>query len=476
MQAWARDNFTFLSLFLTAVIAVYRLPFLFNQLFFLSLILLSFKSKKDYFWIAFFFVLIDAPGRLFQGGLLTDTHRLAFYPLSRGIVIQFTELFIFVYLLKSLQSKGVYRFVFKNDFIFLIFYAAFVFIYSFGFGVGARSVVATARIMLPWSFVYIISKQLTQEFDFDRLNRLLFPVVFIALASQIFFYLNGNYLGLFLKGAKFSEELVFLKASSKTALRAADSSILLLYCFGQALFYLFSKRQVFPKQYLILIIFICTLSVYLSATRGYLVAYLMVFFMILISVRLRYYLKYIIIGSMAASIVLAAVFVCFPVINVQIKNAAGRFYTLVAWAKGEKTVEEPMRRFEIRVPPILKSFKKSPILGWGFSEHYFQRRDMHVGHNNMLLNVGVAGYIILNFFYFKWCYCIYSSSKIQHIKETYGKTAMKILCFILLAIYVVHSTSSMSWGFDIEAAKIIFYALIFSIFNVIYQSGARYQG
>ena len=469
---WNKDNNQIMLLFFISILVVYYLPFRLNQLIFFIFIFLAYRSKKDYLWIAFFLILIDAPGRLFQGGLITDIHRIAFYPIIPGITLRFEELFTFMYIFKSIDLKRKFPFIFKKDFFFLFFFTLFVLIYSLILGMSSSTMVYIFRMLISWSFIYVIVKLFTKEFDFDKLNRLLFPMVFLALISQIYSYLTGNYIGRFLKGASFRADLLMISADSEKVARAADSSIILLYCFTMALFYMFLKRQVFSRRYLYLIIVISMFSVFLSATRGYIIAfffsYLTAFFMVRKSTKMKYFVR---IGIFAL-IVITIVSFFFPLIKAQMNKVTDRALTMVSLVEGDITARGTLSRLDIRGPQVMKKFYESSLLGWGFSDEYFKYRDGHVGHQNILLNVGIIGYIILNFFYFKWCIRIYLFARTEQAKENYGKNTIKILCFAFVAMYIIHSSSAQSWGFDIGISKILFYSLLFAFFNIIYRNTA----
>jgi len=473
LNIWSKDNNQIMLLFLISIVSVYYLPFKVNQIVFLVYLFFAYKSKKDYLWIAFFFILIDAPGRLFEGGVITDIHRIPFYPIIAGITLSFEELFIFMYLLKTVVLKRKFRFIFKKDFTFLTIYTVLVLVYSLVLGMSSDVMISTFRMLIPWSFIYIIVKLFVKESDFDKLNRLLFPFVFLALASQVYSYLTGNYFGRFLKGISLDTNLLLLSAESEQASRAADSSIILIYCFTMALFYLSPKRKAFPRYYLYIIIIFSMLSVFLSGTRGWIIAFFSFLFLVLFTARKSKNIKhYISIGALA-TVVIGLFLFFFPLVKVQMKRVSDRVVTVVDLAEGDITARGTLSRLSQRGPKVLKKFKESPLLGWGFSTVYFENADRHVGHHNILLNVGIIGYIILNFIFFKWCMCMYRFSRFKPVQVNYGQNAIKILYFAFLAMYIIHSSSAQSWGFDIKIPKVLFYTLLIAFFSIIERSLKR---
>lgn len=452
------------------------MPFILNQLFFIIILIAAYNSKKDYFWLALFFVFLDAPGRLFAGGDLSDTKRLAFYNLSSGITFQFSDLFIAVFILKLIQKKEIITTIFKKDFKFLIVFGFFILLYSFLFGINTTNLISSIRILASWFLFFIVAKFILTEEDFLKFNRLIFPFVFLALASQFYSYLFGNYFAYTMKGITFREDLLLLSSVTQgtdEALRAADSSLILIYAFSLAFFYLISKSNYFSKKYLLYIISTAFLSVFLSATRGWILAFLIMSLLIFISSKRN---KNIIFFYGIRIVLLMLVLTLFvPAFQIQISNVFMRFETIASLAKGDMTAGGTLQRLDVRGPRVLGKFSENPVLGWGFSNQYFEFADRHVGQYTMLLNIGIIGFIIFNLIFLKWCIKIYDTARKKAVVRTYGVNSVKVFMFALIGMYIIHSTSAMSWGFEISLAHIFFYSLILQYVNIIYQKSIRHE-
>ncbi len=469
LSTWTKENVIFILLFISAIIAVYYAPFFINQIFFLIILFLSYNSKKDYFWIALYFVILDAPGRLFSGGDLLDLKRIAFYNFGKGITFQYSDFFMIILLIKAIRSRKKQFVFFKIDIILLIGFGIFILIYSLLFGMNTTNFVNSLRMLLPWSLFLIFPLLITTEIDFLKFNRLIFPFVFLALASQFYSYYFGNYFAYSLKEVNFDEKLLSLSSISlgeDEALRAADSSIILIYSFSFAYYYLLSKNKVFSKNYLINIISVSFLSVFLSATRGWLSAFLVM--MILIFVFIQKSKKHILSSVLKLLLIILLLIILIPAFQIQITNVLSRMGTISLITKGDLSAGGTSQRFDVRGPRVLQKFIENPILGWGFSDQYYQYADRHVGQYSLLLNVGIIGFIIFNFIFLKWCLKIYKTSNNIFIINHYGKNSVKIFLFSLIGIYVIHTTSAMGWGFDISIAHIVYYCLILQYFNLIY--------
>lgn len=465
---WTKENSYLFALFVVSVFVVYFLPFAINQLFFIIIVALSYNTKKDYFWLAFFFILMDAPGRLFTGGDIADTKRLAFYSFSSGITLQFNDILMLVLLMKVVLKKGRSFFVFRRDIVFLLVYAVLVMLYSSELGMNNSSLIQTLRILFSWSLFFIIPGLLLSEEDYNSFNRLIFPFVFVAIASQIYTYLEGNYFAYVLKGvALVDQRLLRLTENSSEAMRASDSSFILLYSFTMSLFYMFSKKNVYDKKYLAFVIGTAALSVLLSATRGWIIAFAIILFLTWISTRSSK--KYLISLGISSIVVVLIMTLFIPAISYQLGNTFERLETLAAIAKGDVTAEGSLARMDVRGPKVMAKFWENPLLGWGFSNKYYDYTDMHVGQQNMLLNLGIVGFAIFSLIFVKWCFRIYLTSKAKPIIAVYGKNHINILLFSLLGLYFIHTTSSKAWGYDISMTHLFFYSLILQFFNLLYK-------
>lgn len=463
------ENVQFLGLFVLAIFFVYKAPFILNQFFFIAILILTFISKKDYFWIAFFFLLIDAPGRLFAGGDITDVHRLAFYKVFAGITINFTDLYFLAMIIKLIKHKKNYYFKFKKDIIFILAFGFFIVIYSLILGTSGQNIVQSMRILLGWSLFFIIPRFILTDEDYDRLLKLLYPVVFLAIISQLYSYISGNYFAYFLKGETFDSRYLLIEGDEGLS-RAAESSIILLFCFVNALFNIYSNNRIFNKPYLYFVISLSLISVVLSATRGWILCYILIIILSFIFIsESKRMLK--IIASV--SLVFLILSILYPPLLRQLQASYERMQTIQSLAGGDLTAQGTLQRLDERGPAVLSIFYEKPLLGWGFSDNYFSFVDPHVGHHSLLLNVGILGFIIFNILFIKWCININKIKKLMIQVNGNKMKSINIFIFILLGVFVIHSSSAQAWGFDIKIGSLILYSLILQKVNLLYLSCFR---
>jgi len=471
------DLILFFGLMLASVIIVYFTPVVLSRIFFLIILLFIYISKKDYFWIAFLFVLNDAPGRLFSAfsnpeGLdyATASKSLPFFEFG-GIRISFMDLFLLVLLIKALTSGKPNNFIFKNDFKFLLIFFIIAILYSFVFKVQATNIIYTIRKVLPWILIIFIPKKFAFD-DFNKLDRLIFPFVFLAFASQVYTFITGHYLIDFFTGG-ISVRADALEWSEEGGYRAGDSAFVLFYCLHKGFFYFFSKEKKFSDKYITLIILISVLSIFLTATRGWIIAVIIVTLLTLYQNSNRVNILRIFSILLSGILFVFILLLVFPGFDKQSEFVINRVYTISAIAEGDLSAGGTLSRLTERAPAVMREAMKSPLFGYGFSSNFYYFADIHVGHPTMLLNVGVLGFIIFTFIFFKWLYVLVKWAKNKMIQAVYGN-AVLVFSSSLIFIYILHSSSQTAWGFYITVEQtIISICLLLTSFSAIIQHQAK---
>jgi len=171
----------FILVFSVSVFAVYFLPDIVSKLLFGILLFLFYRSKKNYFWFAFIYFCVDAPSGLFPNGDLNYGMPMVTLP----FIITFQELFIYVAFVKALRIKKTY-FLYSKPVQILIIYMVFLFLITFLLGTSQRSILESIKWTLSWSLLYSVPRLISSEEDWISFFRLLFPITFIALGTQIF--------------------------------------------------------------------------------------------------------------------------------------------------------------------------------------------------------------------------------------------------------------------------------------------------
>ena len=466
-KLWEFDLIQLVILLAVTFFSVYYTPPVVNRLVFLVFLPLAYRSNKDFLWLAWFFIIIDAPGRLFSATAADDL-RIPLYSLAGGVSLEFSELFLFTYLLKFFIAKPPLKFVFKPAFkVFGIVILLFLF-YSLLLGMGAGSIVDAVKYLLPWGWVVIVPYFVDSPEKVFKATRLLLPIVFLALISQIYVFTTGQYWDYVLRETKFRFSLSV--EDGGRASRASSSVYIILFCLIQALFYLASDKKMFKSDnYLAAVVFCAAISIFLSATRGWILAFgLLIFCSVFYLFRGGKSKKLLNLG-IASAVILYILQWSVPLIQYQFEAALERFSTLLLLVDGDVTAGGTLERLSVRGKLVMKRFNISPIIGWGFSDGYFDHADAHVGQQNILLNVGVVGFIYLNILYFYFCIKTWLYARAKAIQETWGK-ALTIYVFGFLIIFLIHGSSSQFWGFIMhfdQTDKIMTYSFIFASISAL---------
>jgi len=471
---WSRDNSKLLLAFILTVIAVYifpklGIPQIIIKLSFLFLLLIIFYSKNDVFWLSWFFVISDAPGRLFTLTSGSTIYRLPMYTLMSGVSTGFTELFLIMYIIKFLSKKTKLS-LFNKYAKLIIIYGIFTIAYSFILGISQSALISSIRTILPWFWFLIIPEFISDPKRVEHLFQLLAPFAFIIFILSLQSQITGEYLHNILSG---ESAYGFLGEAELELVRVNQADYLLFVLVFFALFYLSLERKIFNNTYLNLIIIIGFITILLSATRGWIIALLIllssVFFMKGYNLMKQFIRMLVMIG-----ILIYIVQIFYPSFLFQISKSFERLDTLEALTEGDLTAGGTLARLTERGPRVMKEFKKSPIIGWGFSNHYFAYSDMHVGNQTMLLQGGIVGYTFWMVIFLLIFYNIFIYGRLYYVKFSIG-SGIYVILFALIATFAIHSSSTHMWGFYGHSQATIFHwTYILMVANAYINYGKSY--
>ena len=445
---------------------VYVFPNTVSNFIFIILIFITIRNTNyNYFWIAFWVLIFNSPGNLFSDLPISESQQLPV--LSYGSLgYNFSKFFPVIFLIKILITKPTnkkqLKNVFKNDFNLIFALFCFYFFYSVVIGMDIGNIINTFCIFL-YLTLFISFPRILNYDAIKNLDKLLFSVCIIAFFSQIFTFILGfSFLQIVLNS--FEIEL--------NVGRTVYSSYILLYCFVKVLYYLSigKSENFFSKNYLLFILFLCMISILLSATRGWIIAMIICFIIFSFNYGFSQF-KNLLVSFLIFPIISFLLYSNSVTLKTQIDNVFSRLSTVNQIYEGDITIGGSLYRVTDRAPKLLKEFYKSPFLGYGFSSVYWENRDRHVGHVLLLLNLGVFGYIILNFFFLKWILNLNRISRFYRKKSIVEKGSLSIFSIGLLFIYIIHSSTHYYWGFDLELAPMITFALIIS--NIIIISNQK---
>lgn len=382
--------------FLGAVYAVYYAPAVVNYLYFLVLVVLFFRSQKDYFWFAFFFILVNTPAFLFFETSAQAAHRLPLYRLAGGISFSVFDIFVLASLAKVFYLKKEKAFQLSRPLRFLLIYFALVSLpITFIIGLEDSSFFNTFR---PYFYYAIL---LTFYFLIDdiealyKFGYLLVPYVIFTLFDQLFLLTQGKLLI-----AIINPETVraIVDNTITGGVRAYFSGFLLVfYVFLFALQLRSNKKYELFSGFAYLIIFLCLAAFIISATRIYLIIPMVVLIMYFI------FSKQGVTDLIKLSLVTAVLVIVFFSLNLItfeffLKSIWPRFesFFMVILGGGDLAKFDTVQsRLQQDLPSIMKGVSYSPIIGTGFSGIFRTYENNDLGFINTILIFGVVGFTFL---------------------------------------------------------------------------------
>jgi len=449
-------------LLIFSVFLVYYLPASIARIAFLLLLIPIGLSKKDFFWFAFVLILLEQPGGLFSGGMVGDPHRLPIYNLFSGISFSFEELYILLILIKPAINKELYffkSFPFRRQYNSLGLLLLFLIITSIALGLSFdsfRNIYKTIiNISLYISAIFVFKK----EEDIIGFFKVLFPFVFIAILLQLYdIKYNQQIIALFKPGVELAQGVLTGKL-----LRPIELSVILLLSFFGSLLFLNIKNPPFSKKYLILINISAIISIIMTATRSWFLGFIVMYlYYILFNFN---QIKQTFIYAITGIIFVIFIILIIPSLKTQITNAFSRIETVEQLASGDETAGGTLSRLTVRGPRVMEGFMSSTIiLGAGFSNLFYKYADGHVGYQNILLNSGIIGFLLLMLFALK---IIITPIKLSvKIKNSSLKWILRNIPLLMPAVLIINSGSQF-WGFNIsQISRIMMLSFYFALISV----------
>ena len=473
-RIWSLDNTKMGVLLIATIIVVYMQPVL-SYPFFIVLFYLAYKSDKSYFWLAYIFILLQAPGELFSAGMRTEIHRLPLFSFGPGISFSTFEVFMVVLLVKSLQYKSDNVNIFKRDFAILAIVMIIYLIIGIMIGLSSRNMIMVLRGLVSWSWIIIIPSLLHDREDVRKLMQLLFPIVILAFGSQIYSYISGYALDDMLRDADPTRYARQIDETTQFASRMISGPYLILICFAMTLYYLIKNDKTFPSGYLYMIMFISCLTIFLSATRGWIIAFTVMLIIAMFSTG-NILLKRTVGIFFTSMIILYILITQFPVLERQMELSWERMKTLESLAEGDVTAGGTLGRIDQRGSRVMRKFMESPLIGFGFSDEFRKNTDEHVGHHSLLLNVGILGYILIMGYFLRWIILFFRTPGQLKSLGYPGGDGYQAFGILLIGILIIHSSSTQFIGFYfLHLYKYFVYAFLFGVFLALYNDDLQSQ-
>jgi len=445
-MTFKKDIIQLYILFALAVLVTYKMPQAIGLIFQIILLIIFWRSKRDYFWLAFVFIIQNFPGGLFSRYTNDIQHTFSLLQSSPAGTLYFWMVFIIIAFIKSLKIKSKYEIIVINN-IKILFVYFLILLVTFGI----YKITAVSRTLLPWLFLFVLPKLMSKKKDYVNFFNLIFSFVFFVFFSQIFQIIFRITVAKALGG---SMTLVESDELSR-ALRPWDGIFIPLLAIMGSLFFITFKDKYFNKNYLILILGLSIFSIFITATRMWIISSMFILFAYIYSVAKN---KTFIIKRFVLPLIFILVLInTIPVLSQQVSLSLKRFETLQYLMKGDLTAGGTLKRLDIRRPRVLNKFYQSPVIGWGYGKVAREYSDLHVGNENMLLHTGLIGYSL---WLWLWLTFIFKLLRLN-MKLSYNnpyKNVPKVFIIFFIAILILHSSAQ--W-FGYQLSFLAGYTIIF---------------
>ncbi len=434
----------------------YFTPQTVSSIWYIFLLILCYRSTDESFWLAFFITISDG----FIGFFSAYSTVITLIP---GLPwIYMPQCYILISLYKISLQKIKLTPYYSNWTKVLMAYTCLLVVVGIMNGLSGEMNVyfRVVKMIVPLFLIFTVPHLMTNIDDFKKLFDLIFIVFITAFAAQIFTVFTGYSPANNFKIAENQEEQVEAGENLRTFYNGGITLISLL---GSLFFLSIKKDKYFPKIFLYFIIGMTFFMAFLSATRGWILCTGVIITLFFIVVQKG--------KNLGRVVILFFLLVTIGMTNKKIRDqtyySIERFMTLEALAGGDETANGTLARLNERGPIVMAAWAENPILGWGFSNVFFDKNDGHVGNHNILLHSGVIGFSLLMIFLLFVNITMFSVYKSFADKSKYKETSLVFIVFFI-GYFLLHSSSGQQFGFAGSTDHIFPQAVFLAMSSVIY--------
>ncbi|NTU73129.1 hypothetical protein HGB07_03080 [Candidatus Roizmanbacteria bacterium] len=459
------------GMFLGSFASVYLIGGVFNYIYFLIPLLLFWRTeKKDYFWFAYFFVIMTQPAFFFAQKDANAICRVPLYKLGPLGSFVSEDLFMIIATVKAFLKGKERKLKINNPLVYIGIYFMLVSIpMTLFFGVeDFHAILNSMRSVIYYFLLFAFVRLMKDEEDLIKFGYIISPYIFLIIFNQ-FYVLNF--------GKQFIDNYDpqgwSVLSNSVTGAVRADMGfqfgiILILYVMIFSLQIKGFKKYELFNGFSDILTAAVILSIFISATRMFtVVSILMVAVYTLLSEKKQ-------IGRLlkiaGAGAVLFFLLQYADVLKDDaIKNAMSRF-NVVFQAVEEDDVYQTdtfQARLEDDYPRVFDEISKSPFLGVGLSTEFYDAYSNDIGWPNTVMLLGIVGAGMFFFYYAKVVFFYLSYRK--NLKN--DELKRNIACAFaagLAGLFLGYMTTYDFFGF--YPHKIFFISVLFGTTDILRQS------
>lgn len=464
-----KDLIGFIVLFALAVISVYKMPQSLSKIFFLGLVVLFWFSKKDYFWFALYFVIIQAPGYFFASFGAAGLYSIPIFTLVSGMSVSALDLFAILALIKAVLKGKRTKLKLEMPLILILAYIVFALFVSIANGAQIGLLANVLRGPFYYSIIISFFYLVTKKEDVYRFIFIVSSTVFFIFFTQIYSLITRDaFINLFFP----SFRRVALIEGTQDVRAIGGGVLIIFFGFLFSLFLLEEKKNRISRKYLYVVSIIAYLSIVISATRIWFAVFSFI------------YIGYILMSKKKVSntLKIATVFAVLIIILISsgvfsldffTKGVLGRLQGLASVAKGDyHSVSTFERRYFFRLPRLLEGVKENLIFGCGFTQTYLKYRDYHVGFFNTILQFGIIGFCF--FLYLFMSYFALIKKSLEKLRSTNPlRFPLKLLSLFFGGILLAHFTTWYFFQMSTNEGPPFFIAVFIAITEVFIREAKK---
>jgi len=451
------ESIQMLLLFALTILVIYKLPKVFGYFLIIAIVFIFLGSKKDYFWFAYFLIIICCPGNFFIEGAFDAPYRLPLFSLGRNFSFSTHEVVMIVAFFKAIVSGRKYRYMLAKPLKLILFYALFLLILSIlVYGSSYNNLTYFLRIFLFYSYLISFPFLIKKNEDIVKFIWLLFSIVFFTFFTAVYFFITGSHFLYFFDPGSLRE--LRMEGGELRFGMYGGEHILIIFCFifSLSLSLLNNNRNL----YLIIVGILSYLSILMTATRIWFVVFTLILITFLFkSLKAKKKGKVFIFLIILLSI--AYIISNYNLSSIsKIRDTSERLLSIF-YIGEENSQSTQMLEFKAksRLPIVLEGIKENPFFGWGFSDRASMVIDPDVGNFSLIAQVGAVGFLL--FLYFCRCYFkIIDKTKRMLYKQNLFRNALLILKVSFIGFLIAQFTTHQFFGLT----RATYYSFFISIF------------
>ncbi len=429
------------ALFFTIVFVCYFLPTPFRYLLIAIVLLFYAFSKKDYWWLALFFIIYSSPWNLLKEGTRDSIVGMPLLSFGSGISFSFVQLFFLIALFKAFYKNRPFQIFLKKEFILIFFYFSYLIIQSFFLGTSLEIVFEDLRFAIFWAFIFVFPALIHNRKDTYKFIFLIVPIVILVTIDALYFLFSGglNIYEYFNPDSTMRVLLIDREITNEKILRftlPGWHGILIGFIFSLALMQIDKKHLFFLR----LIVGMSFLSLIIAATRSWFIIFIIILGYTILKGNKN-------INSYLTAGILTLLFVILiassPLSSNMFGAATKRIFTVFNITEKKSASNQAIEnKIEYRLPKQILLFKQNPITGWGFTRN---KGDMDIGFFGFIVEVGIIGTLI--FFRLWYKYLVKLNTVIKNPSFTKeNRSVLRVLWIGLIGILISHFTTNQIFG------------------------------